>query len=206
MVNHPLNGPHQREEETGQIQGGPKNLSYKTIAWLSWAVAHCTDVPYVLKVDDDVVVNPFNLQRFYHEINKQAAPNTKKEHTTVGKIYGRVIYALPQRKGRWALTKEEYPEETFPPYTTGAAYIIDRESVTQLWNHVPFVSVLWIEDVFLTGLVARAAELRHVGINHLYLENFTSISLYEGKTIFLFEASPSDIQSSWDRIINKTKH
>ncbi|XP_047482951.1 beta-1,3-galactosyltransferase 5-like [Penaeus chinensis] len=49
-----------------------RNLTYKTIAWLSWVVHHCPDVPFALKVDDDVVVNPSSLQELYGKINQKS--------------------------------------------------------------------------------------------------------------------------------------
>ncbi|XP_063609724.1 beta-1,3-galactosyltransferase 5-like [Penaeus indicus] len=198
-----------------------RNLTYKTIAWLSWVVHHCPDVPFALKVDDDVVVNPFGLQELYGKINQMTISERKEGKPAVGKIYGRIILAPPQRVGRWALTKmnkgkksgamdflsrlayeEEYASNAFPPYAIGAAYIIDNVALRKLWDHVSLAPFLWIEDVFLTGMVAREAELKHEWLNHHYLERELSDSWYNGNGIFLLEASSRDAQTAWD-FINK---
>ncbi|XP_037788531.1 beta-1,3-galactosyltransferase 5-like [Penaeus monodon] len=113
-----------------------RNLTYKTIAWLSWVVNHCPDVPFALKVDDDVVVNPFGLQVLYGKINRKTISQRNEGKPAVGKIYGRIILSQPQRDGRWALSKEEYAANDFPPYATGAAYIVDNVALKKLWDHV----------------------------------------------------------------------
>ncbi|ROT77410.1 hypothetical protein C7M84_003935 [Penaeus vannamei] len=186
------------------IHDSYRNLTHKTIAWLSWAVSRCPHVPIALKVDDDVVVNPFNLQKQYHSMNQETISQRNKGKEAVGKIYGRIILAPAQRKGRWALTKEEYPGNYFPPYATGAAYFIDNVALKKLWEHVTLAPFLWIEDVFLTGMVARVAEVEHGWLNRLYLEEKLTKSLYKGNAIFLFEASPWEAQWAWDRISKKT--
>jgi len=38
-----------------------KNLSYKGIMWLKWIATYCHRAKYIVKVDDDIVVNIFNL-------------------------------------------------------------------------------------------------------------------------------------------------
>lgn len=97
--------------------------------------------------------------------------------------------------------QEEYAANDFPPYATGAAYIVDNVALKKLWDHVPLAPFLWIEDVFLTGMVAREAELKHEWLNYLYLEKQLSEYWYREYGIFLFEASPQDAQKAWDHII-----
>lgn len=53
-----------------------KNLTYKGIMALKWISIYCSQIKYVLKVDDDIVVNTFTLLNHLkyvdkHEPNKQ---------------------------------------------------------------------------------------------------------------------------------------
>ncbi|XP_066962296.1 beta-1,3-galactosyltransferase 5-like [Macrobrachium rosenbergii] len=43
------------------------NLTYKTMSLLKWVVDRCPQVPFIAKIDDDVVVNPFHLKNFFEE-------------------------------------------------------------------------------------------------------------------------------------------
>lgn len=55
-------------------------------------------MPFVVKTDDDVLVNPFHLKKYLaNELEKNAAPSD---------IYGRVrAKNKPMRKGKWNVTK-----------------------------------------------------------------------------------------------------
>ncbi|XP_076039159.1 uncharacterized protein LOC143024258 [Oratosquilla oratoria] len=45
------------------FQDSYKNLTLKTLASLHWLLQHCPKVPYILKIDDDVLLNVRALQR-----------------------------------------------------------------------------------------------------------------------------------------------
>lgn len=60
--------------------------------------------------------------------------------------------------------QEEYPERFFPPFVHGPAYIVGREAAKELLNFVPYVPFVKLEDVYVTGLVAHAAKIKHVQI------------------------------------------
>ena len=55
-----------------------RNLTYKAIAWMRWTTAYCQSPPFVLKVDDDVLMNAFVLVRHLRHMhkNKYASNNT----------------------------------------------------------------------------------------------------------------------------------
>ncbi|MPC81164.1 UDP-GlcNAc:betaGal beta-1,3-N-acetylglucosaminyltransferase 7 [Portunus trituberculatus] len=43
------------------------NLTYKTLSLLSWGVTRCSEVQFLAKIDDDVLVNPFHLKVFVQD-------------------------------------------------------------------------------------------------------------------------------------------
>lgn len=75
-----------------------RNLTYKTISWLSWVNNWCPGTPFIAKIDDDVVVNPFNLRLYLHKhLLKNPSPKN---------IHGRARFkAKPMRQSKWAVTK-----------------------------------------------------------------------------------------------------
>ncbi|KAB7501291.1 Beta-1,3-galactosyltransferase 5 [Armadillidium nasatum] len=53
-----------------------RNLTYKTMVSLLWISENCKDVPWILKADDDVVVNPFSLRTFLEkELSRNQSPD-----------------------------------------------------------------------------------------------------------------------------------
>ncbi|XP_071548968.1 beta-1,3-galactosyltransferase 1-like [Panulirus ornatus] len=188
-----------------------KNLTYKTLSWLTWVASRCPDVPFVAKVDDDVLVNPFHLRTFFlRRMASDQRDNRSDEsrdgeelpHSATRYIYGRLeTQSRPHRRGKWGLTMEEYPEEWFPPFVLGPAYVVGRDAVRRLVQYASHTPFLPLEDVFTTGLVAHAAGVPHVqAAQELYaLKSFHDVVL--GDKAFLTENSELYRNLSWTRII-----
>ncbi|XP_045625542.1 beta-1,3-galactosyltransferase 1 isoform X2 [Procambarus clarkii] len=171
-----------------------RNLTYKTISWLSWVRDWCPETPFVAKIDDDVVVNPFHLLQYLRlQISRDSAPS---------KIHGRLSRRAPShRNGKWAVTEEEYPDKFFPPFVFGPAYIVGRNAVERLLAYVAHTPFLWLEDVYITGLVARAAGIRHVNIGRELYTKKPTRKLYGGKVAFYIGASEKNKAVAWAGIL-----
>ena len=50
------------------------NLVLKTVALLYWARSYCSEVPFVLKCDDDIYVNVFNLATVVRSLPPSSEP------------------------------------------------------------------------------------------------------------------------------------
>ncbi|XP_063880299.1 beta-1,3-galactosyltransferase 5-like [Scylla paramamosain] len=175
-----------------------RNLTYKTISWLSWVKDWCPGTPFIAKIDDDVVVNPFNLRLYLNEyllIN----PSPRQ-------IHGRARFrAKPMRTSKWAVTKEEYPLEHYPPIVLGSAYIVDRNTVDILLAYVPYVPMLWLEDVFLTGLVAKRAGIKLKQVERMLYSGRLSRRLYSGSQVFLVDPKENEVKQAWEGIVRYSK-
>lgn len=172
-----------------------RNLTYKTISWLSWVKNWCPGTPFIAKIDDDVVVNPFNLRLYLHDhLLKNPSPKN---------IHGRAKYkAKPLRNSKWAVTEEEYPEDSYPPIVLGSAYIVDRNAVDVLLAYVPHVPMLWLEDVYLTGLVAKKAGIKLKQAERKLFTRRLTRKLYFGSLAFLVDPKKKDYDRAWKGILN----
>ena len=52
-----------------------KNLTYKGIMAMKWIKDYCNDVKFILKIDDDVVVNTFKLINHLEILHKRSHVN-----------------------------------------------------------------------------------------------------------------------------------
>ncbi|KAG7168349.1 Beta-1-3-galactosyltransferase 5-like 3 [Homarus americanus] len=172
-----------------------RNLTYKTISMLSWVKNWCLDTPFIAKIDDDVVVNPLHLVAYL------------QTHVTKNKslsaIHGHLRSNSPAlRNGKWA---EEFPPSRFPPFMLGPAYIIGRNSIDRLLVYSSYVPFLWLEDVFLTGLVAHAAGVEHIQVEKILYTKKLSRQLYKGKVAFYPGASEKNKKNAWAGIIKYSR-
>ena len=121
------------------------NLPYKFEMILEWAYKYC-DFEYLLKTDDDVFVN---LPNIYNLLDSP-------EFTQHTRLYlGRAQYYAPAtRKGKYAVTYEEYAKRNYPPFVGGGAAVFSHDVVESM---IPFFHrpVYKLDDIYVAMLVAN---------------------------------------------------
>ncbi|XP_015258669.1 PREDICTED: beta-1,3-galactosyltransferase 2-like [Cyprinodon variegatus] len=185
-----LQSPQQRalEEESAQhadiiqmdFMDSYQNLTIKTLMMMGWLGAHCPGAPYAMKVDSDIFLNIFHLLR-----RLRTAPRA-------GFITGSVISdGRPRRdpSSKWFLSERLFPEERFPPYVSGAAYVFSSDMAPRISWASRFVRPIPLEDVYV-GLC-----LRLLGVRPVY-----SLSLPLFRNLFQLQKLQYD-RCSFSRII-----
>ena len=125
-----------------------RNLTLKALSALHWLRTFCANSTYYLKVDDDIIVNPFSLQ---------------KNHMTLGKnpIGDRQIACMVlsnydvMRRGKWSVTQKEMPAKRYPTYCSGMGFLMLTSTAIALYDVAPLEPLFWIDDVYVTGLLAQ---------------------------------------------------
>ncbi len=148
------------------------NVTLKHIALLRWAQRKCLNTKYFIKADDDIIVNVRklieNLNRFKNSIN--------------GNLMHRVS---PHRdfKTKWFMPECIYPDEYYPDYVFGGAYIMTKDTVNSLIKALEDYSspIIDIDDVFITGILSDFAGIKRYDTNKI---GFTSDC--KGRTDFCF--------------------
>ena len=131
-----------------------KNLTYKAIAGCKWTSNYCKSAKLVIKADDDAGIN---LDLLFQHIDSLQ----KKGKVLNNTILCNVIHnAVPIREDyKWQVTKEEYPEEEFPPYCPGLGLTITGDVIPKLYNQSLYEPFFWVDDIYLTGLLTRALDI-----------------------------------------------
>ncbi|XP_040570475.1 beta-1,3-galactosyltransferase 5 [Lepeophtheirus salmonis] len=163
---------HQKYEDIiqGSFVDTYKNLSYKHLLGYKWTHSHCQDIQYILKTDDDVFVDVFQLPKLLTEFGFDEIVEKHPFfmcHINDG--------ATPRKFGKWLVTKEEYPYSYYPVFCSGGAYVTNLlliESIVQM-NYKKF---FWVDDVFLTGILPNLApvKVKYYQWNNYFLHNHAS--------------------------------
>ncbi|GFO03945.1 beta-1,3-galactosyltransferase 1-like [Plakobranchus ocellatus] len=86
-----------------------------------------------------------------------------KYHGKSNAIFGFVYKGgSVNREGRWAVSEEVYPLDSYPVYASGTSYIISRSAAVtlmKLCSHYPYFP---IEDAFITGILATVGSIDRV--------------------------------------------
>lgn len=171
-----------------------QNLTIKTLMMMNWVATHCPNASYVMKVDADIFVNVFYLLQLL-----RSSPKT-------GFITGSVIWdGKPRRNpdSKWYLSEEQFPEDHFPPYVSGAGYVFSTDLAHKISWASRFVRSIPMEDVYV-GLC-----LRVLGVQPVYSRSLLGLrNLFEIRTLEYDRCSfarrvivngfkPSELQEIW---------
>ena len=130
-----------------------RNLTHKVIMGLKWATIYCAHARFLAKIDDDISVNVFNLVEILRrKRNEKLLLCHRYPSKRVWRKAG--VY-------KWVVTHDDYPNDTFPRYCMGWAYLLTPDVAGALYNASLNVPYFWIEDIYVTGVLAQAVEVIH---------------------------------------------
>ncbi|XP_040899192.1 beta-1,3-galactosyltransferase 2 [Toxotes jaculatrix] len=176
------------------FQDNYQNLTIKVMMMMNWLATYCPNASYVMKVDADIFVNVFFLIRWLRSSPRE------------GFITGSVISdGRPRRdsNSKWHVSEEQYPEDGFPPYVSGAGYVLSADLAGRISWASRFVRMLPLEDVYV-GLCLRVLGVRPVySLSLLTLRNLFEIRNLEynrctfAKHIIVNGLKPSNLLQVW---------
>jgi len=151
-VNHAIWQEHARHNDIvqGDFIDHYHNMTLKSLLDLKVAETHCSGVQYLLKSDDDMIVNlPYLLDIL---VDKPLRRSFMGPYNHRSRVY---------RVGVWNLTPEEFPFSFFPPYESGSAYVITGDLIHELFVTAEFVPHIFVDDVYVTGILGRILGVTH---------------------------------------------
>ncbi|CAF1246867.1 unnamed protein product [Adineta steineri] len=187
-----------------------KNLTYKGIMALKWISTYCSNTKYILKVDDDIVVNTFTLLNHLKFLEKHT---TNGQHNTILCLVWTAMMVMRDSKSKWYLSKSDFPFDTFPPYCSGSAFILTGDMPTKMYNASLYVPFFWVDDYYITGAVASAANATYAQLGSLYTipEQLAHTRFMSAKSFYTimfghFPTSLNNMREIWKRILTLQKY
>lgn len=141
-----------------------RNLTYKHIMGLEWASKNCA-ARFIIKIDDDTVFDIFSV----HHMIKGLSVDPTSFYIS-GYLFEK---QHPQRlkPDKHYVSYEEYPAEFYPPFVSGWLYITNPFTARQLAHQAREEPFFWIDDTFITGIVAEKLGIKHVALNKYFSAN-----------------------------------
>lgn len=176
-----------------------RNLTLKSIALVQWAKkSRWPARRVVVKTDDDVFIHTPRLLSYL-------------DHFTDGNLYGRQLTNAKPLRCRKAVcnhtevTKDEYFPDTYPPYLQGLFYIFSETALNRIHEHMFDPAFLFIEDLYITGLVAGRAGVERCAMpkeNVINSEKPDHRTLYRLKKDLLVQhhCDPTKLRQYWKHI------
>lgn len=144
-----------------------RNLTYKGIAALKWLSRHCDHkAKFVLKSDDDIIVNMFHLHR---HLKRLLVYDPSIENRTIMCYVYKRMRVIRKKTSKWYVSKREYKDDRFKTYCSGAAFVLSSDLVTSMYEASLDVDFFWIDDYYITGLLAYKVNASFRHFNTLYI-------------------------------------
>jgi len=146
----------------GNFQDTYKNLSIKHELGLRWITQNCPKTSTILKADDDAFIDINGLFNFLRRTLDSPLPQELLACDVMPEG------TKPKRTGKWKVSREDYPLETYPVYCSGIAYVMSYQVASKLIGEVDKSNWLWIDDVWMTGVLAERFNLSYFKLNARY--------------------------------------
>lgn len=153
-----------------------RNLSYKHTMGLRWSASHsCLKPKYIIKMDDDIVVDFFHLVHYLLTNNHGLSHSKNNEHFLAGYIFKNVV-PIRQRQNRWFVSTEEFSGTVYPNYLSGWMYVTTPYTASTLISATDrSTPIFWIDDTWITGIL-RAKQ--RIPINDMLNDLFSANSQF----------------------------
>ena len=183
---------------------------------------------WILKSDDDMIINTISLSSYLHYIEKyynnqelnrpkekiimKQTSKNKSIPMELNKIICYVWYGMPVLRGspstgcaKWCVSEEDWPEKEYPTYCSGSAFLIPTHIAPRLYESYFKSRFLWVDDAYISGVLAKTAGVTHRPIHSLYELNHFLIdkNLIKGNKIFCHYPGSVKDRSRWWPLISK---
>lgn len=121
-----------------------EELPYKILQSFAFVNKLNFNFDFIMKIDDDIFFNSFELMDFVDSI--------REEDVFVGQIYSN---GRPDRnrKSKYFVAEELFPNNAYKPFTYGGCYIIKRKIINYLIDSHHYAKFIPMEDVYISSLV-----------------------------------------------------
>ncbi|KAH7939186.1 hypothetical protein HPB52_008128 [Rhipicephalus sanguineus] len=158
-------------------------MLYKFVGGMRWVTEHCPKVRNIVKIDDDVGVQPFELRRYLDE--KLPLKNSS--------IHGFVwadtdVYHDPRSK--YCVPEDELAMDTYPLYCSGRSMIMTTDTMRKLFRASKVVKGYAIDDAYVSGHLALFTNIGHENmssISWLRPRHDKTVRMLKGELIFTHE-------------------
>lgn len=192
----------------GNFVDAYRNMTYKHVMSLKYAIYHCPQTKYVLKTDDDVFVNTPSMMQFLGGVlSPYGASNL------LLCVPFKNAKVLRSYRSKWRVSFSEYPRREYPTYCPGWAILYSPDVLFLLYREAQMNEYFWIDDVHITGTLVEKVHVVHTNVVPFVLSrqnveevtsNQNSVSVSK---MFLYgwpNLSEREIRALWDFVASES--
>ncbi|XP_055957974.1 beta-1,3-galactosyltransferase 1-like [Patella vulgata] len=180
------------------------NLTHKGVLAFRWVSEYCSHAKVIVKVDDDIFMNPFlliqNILPRYKNVTRFIMGHLRRQGTS---------WIMRGETDKWNVHKGQFQGYIYypVPYPNGYFVLISPEIISALYHASALTPFFWVDDVYLYGLLPFM--IGHVV--HTDIREYLSLSSREGKLCYKNPKScnllavnagkPESVEEMWMQIL-----
>lgn len=137
----------------GQFVDTYRNLTRKTIMGYEWLTSFCLEAQFVVKTDDDVLVNIFKLTK---DIEAWLPTDATSSNIWCAVHWRERV--IRDRNSAFYASPIDFPDYIFPKHCAGVGYVTTNTVINRIIDEISrsFLGrICTHEDVFMTGIVTQ---------------------------------------------------
>lgn len=142
----------------GGFHDSYQNLTRKHVMGLHWVQNYCREAQFILKLDDDIIVNFRLLQKYLTDTFPASTDSlvTRTGHRLIGGYVQLQMNVIRNQTNKWFVSEHDFKPNTYPDFCSGWAYLTTPDTIAALLAQVNG-KLLWIDDVYVTGILRAAS-------------------------------------------------
>lgn len=166
----------------GSFVDSYRNMTYKHVMGFKWFVYYCQQAHFVLKTDDDILVNSPLLYEYLSlesPISSTfALSSTSKRLILCDKITNSKVKRTYRSK--WRVSYTEYEDKFYKSYCPGFAIIFSSDVVKDLYQKAQESRYFWIDDVHITGNIRETFKIPITTVKDIFLSTSQQNDILSG--------------------------
>ena len=126
---------------------------------MHWANHFCPEADWLVKTDDDMVLDMAKVSTVLEDMERE------QDRVVIACLSKTNDPVLRSGSGpeKWMVSVEEYRNKTYPTYCFGAFYAMSSDVGSRLLKSFQNrgEKIFKLDDVFVTGILAKEAGVRH---------------------------------------------
>ena len=183
-----------------QLTDSYHNCTLKSIGVLRWTQFFCKNVQFIMKTDDDIVVNTKNL----HDWSVAHSNSHMSIYGILAKNWG----VNRNKKSKWYIAPDIYRGHHFPDFIV-AAHLMTADCVSVLYaKALKTLPAFWLEDVYITGVLPDKTSIKRINLSKFvkldWIKKPLSKELFDQNICIGHDLGAKSMYKFWDKYTKVT--